>query len=213
LLVTFHPIFVGIVSYYALKERLSRYNVLGMGIALVGTFVLLYGDFEKGGGGSFTSTAVIGDILAFLGGLCAGGYILAGRYFRRTIGAMTYVFFVYLGCTISLLIMCLIAQAPFVYPPKEFVLFFLLALGPGIFGHTVYNWALKYVRATVVSVSLLGEPIGSSTMAFFLLNEAPPALTLVGGIGILVGIYLTAMGHDEVKITKPSKRRSNNGRR
>jgi drug/metabolite transporter (DMT)-like permease len=194
LLVTFHPVFVSLVGYYLLKERLSRLNIVGMVVALVGAMVLVYGDFTKGDGGSLTGATLIGDVLAFLGGIAAGIYILAGRYFRRTRGLMTYVLVVYSGSAICLFIMCLIARAPFVYPPKEFLLFFLMALGPGIFGHTIYNWALKYVKATLVSVSLLGEPIGASLLAFFLLKEVPGSLTMVGGVAILIGIYLTASG-------------------
>ena len=197
LLVTFHPVFVGIISVYFLKERLTKINIIGMVIAFVGTFVLLYGDFTAGSGSSATNSG-LGDLLAFLGGLAAGGYILAGRYFRRTRGLITYVFMVYLGCTVSLFIMCVIVNqtsgVPFVLPPKEYVLFLLMALGPGIFGHTVYNWALKYVKATLVSVSLLGEPIGASILAFFLLAQVPTSWTLIGGVGILIGIYLTAYG-------------------
>jgi drug/metabolite transporter (DMT)-like permease len=66
-----------------------------------------------------------------------------------------------------------------------------------MFGHTVYNWALKYVRASVVSVSLLGEPIGSSILAYLLLQESPPAITILGGAIILAGIYMTAFGQEE----------------
>lgn len=194
LLVTFHPVFVSIVAYFMLKERLSKMNIVGMLVALVGAIVLVYGDFMKNGGGSLTSSSVLGDILAFLGGIAAGTYILAGRYFRKTRGVMTYAMLVYSGAAVSLLMMCLIARAPFVYPPREFLLFFLMALGPGIFGHTIYNWALKYVKATLVSVSLLGEPIGASILAYLLLAEVPPAITIVGGVGILIGIYLTASG-------------------
>lgn len=197
LLVTFHPVFVGIIAVFFLKERLSKINVIGMAIAFVGTFVLLYGDFTTNSGTSATNPG-LGDLLAFLGGLAAGGYILAGRYFRKTRGLITYVFMVYLGCTVTLFIMCVVANltagVPFVLPPKEYLLFLLMALGPGIFGHTVYNWALKYVKATLVSVSLLGEPIGASILAFLLLAQVPTTLTLIGGVGILIGIYLTAYG-------------------
>jgi len=58
-----------------------------------------------------------------------------------------------------------------------------------IFGHTVYNWALRYVEASVVSISLLGEPVGATILAFLFLNEAPSTLTLIGGFITLVGIY------------------------
>jgi drug/metabolite transporter (DMT)-like permease len=67
-----------------------------------------------------------------------------------------------------------------------------LAVFPQLIGHSTYNWALRYVSATVVSVSLLGEPIGASLLAVVLLGEVPGAVELVGGALILVGIFLAA---------------------
>lgn len=194
LLVTFHPVIVGILGFYLLGERLSKVNVLGIGVAFIGTFVLLWGDLSLGFEEPFSETAIIGDILAFLGGIMAGLYILGGRYFRQTMSLITYVFIVYSACTVSLLMMCIASGLPFWFPPKEFLLFLAMAIGPGILGHTLYNWSLKYVKATVISVSLLGEPVGSTILAYFLLFETPTSLTVLGGIAILVGIYLAATG-------------------
>ena len=75
------------------------------------------------------------------------------------------------------------------YPAREYILFLAMAVVPMIFGHTVYNWALKYVSAPVVSISLLGEPVGATILALLFLNEAPSTLTLIGGVITLAGIY------------------------
>ena len=63
-------------------------------------------------------------------------------------------------------------------------------VSPMIFGHTVYNWTLRYLEASLVSISLLGEPVGATILAYFFLNEAPSSLTLIGGTVTLVGIYM-----------------------
>jgi drug/metabolite transporter (DMT)-like permease len=68
-----------------------------------------------------------------------------------------------------------------------------MALIPGVLGHTLYNWSLKYVTATVVSVSLLGEPIGSSILAALLLGEVPTGWVLIGGPIVLAGIVMASM--------------------
>jgi drug/metabolite transporter (DMT)-like permease len=78
------------------------------------------------------------------------------------------------------------------YPPQEWLLFLGMAVGPGLFGHTVLNWALAHVESSVVSVSLLGEPIGSALLALVLLSEVPSAITVVGGAVVLVGIAVTS---------------------
>ncbi|MEW5830227.1 MAG: EamA family transporter, partial [Chloroflexota bacterium] len=56
-------------------------------------------------------------------------------------------------------------------------------------------WALKYLPAALVSVTTLGEPIGSAILAYFLLRETPSALTLFGGVLILAGIYVSSFSN------------------
>jgi drug/metabolite transporter (DMT)-like permease len=78
------------------------------------------------------------------------------------------------------------------YPPTEWVLFLAMGLLPGMFGHTVINWALKYVESSVVSVSFLGEPVGSTILALALLGEVPAVVTILGAIVVLLGIFVTS---------------------
>jgi drug/metabolite transporter (DMT)-like permease len=100
---------------------------------------------------------------------------------------------VYGVCALALLGVAVARGHPLVdYPPREWLLFAAMALGPGVVGHTVINWALGHVESHVVSVSLLGEPVGSTLLALVLLAEVPGAGTLLGGAVVLVGIYLTA---------------------
>jgi drug/metabolite transporter (DMT)-like permease len=67
-----------------------------------------------------------------------------------------------------------------------------MALGPGLFGHTLVNWALEHVESSVVSTSLLGEPVGSALLALALFTEVPGPATIVGGSVVLLGIFVTA---------------------
>jgi len=63
-----------------------------------------------------------------------------------------------------------------------------------LIGHSTYNWALAYLSAAFVAVMTLGEPIGSSILAYFILREVPTTTVIAGGILILVGIYLSTRG-------------------
>src|SRR2546427_64288 len=65
---------------------------------------------------------------------------------------------------------------------------------PQIGGHPLYNWALRWVTAPVVSLSLVGEPVGSSLLAWVLLSQVPTVGVGIGAGLALVGIYLTAYG-------------------
>ncbi|MEK7326371.1 MAG: EamA family transporter [Chloroflexota bacterium] len=51
---------------------------------------------------------------------------------------------------------------------------------------------MRYLPATYVSVTTLGEPIGSTALALFLLDETPGSLKLGGMVLILAGILLAS---------------------
>jgi drug/metabolite transporter (DMT)-like permease len=192
ILVTAHPLLVGPVSYYFLKEKLSRLNAFGIAISVAGVVTLVYGNY---GLTSLTHDTLEGNILAMLGGVAAGLYILGGRTIRKTVSLFSYVFVVYAVGTIALFIICLFFQAPVIgLSGKDYGIILAMALVSGILGHTLYNWTLGYIRASVASVALLGEPIGSSLLAFAIFGstQQPSLYTVVGGAIILIGIYLTA---------------------
>ena len=130
-----------------------------------------------------------------LGGVAAGLYILGGRKMRKTVSIASYAFVVYSVGTLVLFAICLLFSAP-VYNLnlQVYGIILIMAVVSGIFGHTLYNWSLEYVRASVASVFLLGEPIGSSLLAYAIpwIHQIPSQFTLMGGSIILLGIYLTA---------------------
>ncbi len=192
ILVTAHPILVGPISHFFYKEKLSIFNSTGIAISLVGVFILVIGNY---GLGSLSQDSLEGNILAILGGIAAGLYILGGRKVRKTVSIASYAFIVYSIGTIILLGICLFYNT-LVYNInlKDLQIIFLMAIVSGIFGHTLYNWSLKHIRASVASVALLGEPLGSTILAFIFpwINQTPSYFTILGGAIILSGIYLTA---------------------
>lgn len=192
ILVTAHPVLVAPVSFFLLKEKLSWVNACGIAISLTGVGILVIGNY---GFAAFGLDTVEGNILALLGGIAAGLYILGGRTLRKTISTVTYAFVVYAVGTVTLFFICLSLHAP-VYnlSSTDYGIIFLMAVVSGVFGHTLYNWSLGYIRASVMSVALLGEPIGSSLLAYAIpwIHQEPSIFTIIGGGIILVGIYLTA---------------------
>lgn len=189
ILVTAHPMLVGPISHYLFKERLSPLNTFGIVISVFGVAILVSGNY------GLSQTSLQGNILAMLGGIAAGLYILGGRKIRKTVSVASYAFIVYAVGTIVLFGICLAFSAP-VYNLSihDYQIILLMALISGICGHTFYNWSLKHIRASVASVALLGEPIGSSLLAYMIpwIHQQPSQYTFLGGGIILLGIYLTA---------------------
>jgi len=201
ILVTAHPLLVGPVSHFFLKERLSGINAIGIVVSVVGVIILVYGNY----GFSVGLDTIEGNILAILGGVGAGLYILGGRKLRKTVSIGSYAFVVYAVGTIVLFVICLLFNAPVInLSLRDYGIIFLMAVVAGIFGHTLYNWSLEHVRASLASVVLLGEPIGSSLLAFALpwIQQTPSYYSIIGGAIILSGIYLTARKAAEAEYLK-----------
>jgi drug/metabolite transporter (DMT)-like permease len=98
---------------------------------------------------------------------------------------------------VLLVIMLLAGQSPFGLPPRAYLWIVLLAIFPQLIAHSTYNWALRFLPATVVAVTLMGEPIGAAILAGVLLEEIPPFVRLLGGALMLAGIVLVSiMGQD-----------------
>jgi len=181
------PIFVAIVSHFFLKEKVKRRMVEGIAIAFIGATMIAVGDAGIG------ELNLYGDLLALVGGVMLGIYILGGRVVRRNLDLTSYVTPVYATASVVLVLMSLLSGTPLTgYPVDEYVLFFAIALVPMIFGHTLYNWALRYVSAPIVSMSLLGEPVGASILALLFLDEVPSVMVLLGGVVTLAGILMCA---------------------
>jgi len=186
-LVTTNPIFVGLGSYLILKERLHALLVAGIGLSVTGSMLIGYGDFRAG------SDVLLGDLLALTGAIMASGYLLIGRRVRQKLALLPYIFIVYGMAALILLGLSLATgQAFFGYSEETYLWLVLLALGPQLVGHTSFNWALKYVSAATVAVAILGEPVGSTILAYLILKEGLTPLKLVGGLLIIIGIYLAA---------------------
>ncbi len=185
ILVSCSPIFVALANYFVTKEKLNRKMTAGILMSLAGTIIIAMGSW-----GETASNAMLGNTLAFLGAVFVAGYLVIGGVARKNISAGIYVFIVYSVSALVLFVMCFASKTPiYPYSPKEFMLFAALAFFCSIFGHTVYNYMVKYVSSTLISVSTLCEPIFASIMAMLIFREIPSIYTLVGGIIIIAGIF------------------------
>jgi drug/metabolite transporter (DMT)-like permease len=193
ILVSIHPIVIGPISFYFLKEKLSKFNILGIILAFIGIIILVYGNY---GLNTITIDTIEGNLYALLGGIAAGFYIIGGKKIRRNTSLLVYTFIVYGFSTITLFFICLIFSTKIIIlNSNDFILILLLAIISGILGHTLYNYVLKYFKTSIVSVALLGEPLGSTLLAYAIpwINQIPSNYTILGGIIILIGIYLTSL--------------------
>ena len=182
-LVTLQPLFAFAGAYFFFKERFSL-RAIGSGvIAIAGSFVISWGDFRISG------MALWGDILALIACALVTGYLLFGQSVVKRISSITYTFVVYSISAITLFVYVLIkgeALAP--YAIEDWIYFILLAIFPTLLGHSLFNWALKWLSTTTISMAILLEPVGATVLAYFILDEPILWTQVFGGAIILVGL-------------------------
>jgi drug/metabolite transporter (DMT)-like permease len=185
-LVNSHPLFVAIASYLFLGETPQRRSLAGTAVGLAGMIVIAHdalGDVQL---------ALKGDGLALLGALAVVGYFIIGRKARTRISLLGYVTPLYAVCSLFLLIWVLTTgDSLWPYSGTQWIYFTALAVVPTILGHTVFNWAIKHVRPSAISLAFLGEPVAASVLAFIFFSQRPPLATFLGGALVLTGVYLS----------------------
>ncbi len=200
-LVTTTPLWVALLSPLVLKEPITRPVIWGMLLALLGGLVIGLADACRWDNGLICPSAEVlfkgqagwGNFLALVGAWMAAGYLLIGRSLRARMTLIPYVFVVYgIAAVVLLVIMFASGQTALHLPPQAYFWILLLAIFPQLLGHSTFNWALKYLPASLVSITLLGEPIGSTILAFIILKEVPSFPELFGAAFILVGIYIAS---------------------
>lgn len=189
-LVSTSPIWVGLAAPFILQEPLTRWLKIGLSLALLGSVVIALGDGAQVVGGD---RAMWGNGLALLGALAMAVYYLAGRRLRQGLSLLSYTAVVYTIAALTLLTICLVSRISLIgYTPTAYGLFVLMALFPQLIGHSSFNWALAYLPATFVAVTIISEPVGATLLAIVLLGEVPRGVTIAGSLLVLLGIILAS---------------------
>lgn len=195
------PLFVAVFSPLLLKETVGRKVAAGLLMSILGSMIIAASDACTWKAGLqcpaiatfIEAEAIHGDILALFGALGAAGYLLIGRKIQENLDLFVYIFLVYSTAAFWLLIAAFATGAKLTaFSPSTLLWIFLLALIPQLLSHSTINWALRYLPAALVSVTLLGEPAASTIWAYIFLEETPPALRILGAALVLLGIAVAA---------------------
>jgi drug/metabolite transporter (DMT)-like permease len=182
-LVTTSPVFLVILGFVVLNERLSWTTVAAIGVSVVGAALIGFGDAHGVGIGP---NPLWGNSLALTASLLASLYLLIGRVVRQQVSWLAYVFPLYGIAALTTFGVAWGRGVPlFGYDVEFYGLCGLMAIGPQILGHGSFNYALHYFPAALVGMLALLEPVGSSALAFVLFGEVPNALAITGMLVVL----------------------------
>lgn len=199
-LVTLQPLFAFVGTFLFFKERFTLKAILCAVAAIVGSVIISWGDFQVSG------TALFGDILALLACALVTAYLMFGQSVRKRISLVTYTFVVYsISSIVLLLYVLIVGESLYPYPKNEWWNFILLALIPTLLGHSLFNWAIKWISTSVISMAILFEPIGATILAYYLLSEKVLFTQVLGGSVVIVGISLFLLNERSGKQKKIKK--------
>ena len=197
-LVTLQPIFAFAGSYFLFGERLRKMAIIGGILSIIGSFIIGIGDFRIGG------IALLGDVLALLGAAVITIYFLIGKSVRQVYSLPVYTFIVYLSSSVFLALYCAVLGTSFIgYADQDWLLFLGLAVIPTLFGQTVMNGLIRWMSASTISMSILGEPVGTCILAYLILGDKLTIEQWIGSCVILFGIlvYTLSTRTKEAKVS------------
>ncbi|WP_087974792.1 DMT family transporter [Oceanobacillus rekensis] len=184
-IVTLQPLFSVVGGYFLFKERFSKGAITGCLVAIAGSIVIGWQDFQISG------QALFGDILAFIAAGIITAYFFIGQHVRKRLSLIPYAVIGYASSTVLLGVFAFSQQTPFFsYSAHTWWSFIGLAFIATILGQTIFNWLLKWLSTSIISMAILGEIIGTCLLAYFILDEV---ISLQQGMGIaliLIGLAL-----------------------
>ena len=212
-LVTTTPLWVALFSPIFLKEKNNPKIWIGISIAIMGSVVVSMsqtcsfdpGFFMKCTGLKelFSTDSFFGNILALIGAWMIAGYIIIGRKLRNKFTLAFYVFCVYSIAAVILIIWSVILGYSFTgYSGMIYFWMILLGIIPQLIGHSTFNWALGHIPASLVSIVFMAEPMGTIILAFIFLQEIPKLGEILGGLLIILGIFLVSITNNPGKNLK-----------
>ena len=191
-LVNTSPLWVAFMAPFLTGETIGKARAAGIAASVLGAGLI--GGADMAGDGR----ALFGDVLAAAGGIAMAVYLLLGSRLRRELSLLTYVTLCYGASAIFLWVVVLAAGLPFIgLSPHTYAAMVSLAVVSQLVGHSCYNWSLKWLSTSMVAVSLLGEPIGSTILAFIVFGEGLSLLKAAGGTLIMAGIYTASSTEKE----------------
>lgn len=166
-IVTLQPLFAFVAGHFFFKEQYSKLAILGFAIAVTGSVIIGWGDFQ------ISSRALLGDFIAFISAGLISAYFIIGQYTRKRLSALTWISLTYFSAFIFLGILSYIMKIPFIgYSLNTWINILGITFISTMLGQVIFTWLLKYFSATIISMTILGEAVGTCILGYFILHES-----------------------------------------
>ena len=193
------PLWVALFAFFVLRERLRGTFWIGLVIALTGAVLVMGSDFLN------HPTLGLGDVMASTAAIFYASYQLITQRGRKYIDPLRYTWLVGVSAVVGMFIMNLVLGNQLTdYPARTWGIFLATAVVSQMIGYLAITYALGHLPASIVSPTLVGQPILTAVLAIPLLGEIPNTTQWVGGAIALVGIYLVNQSHLQAQEELPN---------
>ncbi len=184
------PIFTAFFGHLLIHERVSSRAIVGLIGAMTGIAIL---SLSKGG-----QTTLKGNLLAIAAAVTVAAFSLCARRLRQRTPIVPFMFTVHVASVIYLFLFAILFAVPLSgFSASSWNALLLLGLVPTLIGHTLLSYSIGYLKAYLVGLAIVGEPVGATILAALFLGEIPSLQTGIGGLLIIASI-LFAISEKEV---------------
>ena len=179
-----HSMVVLLITVLVFKQRVSRQEVMGIVLALLGGAVVAGLDYSQLSSGDFA-----GDMMAFLCAVFMGLYFAVGNEVRKRVNGGVYVFMVFFSCWVCFSIACLASRTPVLgYPARDYLLLLGVTITCQIGAHAAFNLCMGYVSSLYVSAIESGDPVFATILAALILGQKPTSWQIAGCVVVVAGL-------------------------
>ena len=184
------PLWVALFALFFFREKLRGIFWMGLALALAGAALVMGSDFLT------HPTLGVGDLMASTAAIFYASYQLTTQRGRRHIDPFRYMWLVGVSATLGMFIINIVLGYSFTgYSTQTWIIFFVTAIISQMIGYLAITYALGHLPASIVSPTLIGQPILTTILAIPLLGEIPNAIQWIGGAIALAGIYIVNQSH------------------
>jgi drug/metabolite transporter (DMT)-like permease len=178
------------VGWVVVLARLSGVRVVGgvwLGLVCSMTGVLVIAGIDR----TVSTQALVGDLLALVGGMFAAVYMIVGSRVREHATTAAYTFVCYSTCALVLLLACVVGGVRTTgFDARGWAIIVAVTVTAQLLGHSIFNHLLAVMSPTLISIVLLLEVPGAALLAAVFLGQQPPVAVYAGLVLICCGLAL-----------------------
>lgn len=191
------PIWVGIGSMFIFKEKHNSGFWIGLLLAVSGLPIMFSQDFNASG------NILKGALLGLGAGLFYGAFYLLSQSGRKRMDTLSYLFITTTTSALVLFVLVLLFNYNFTgYSQSTWMIFLGLGIGIQVIGWFLINYSQGYLPASIISPTLLGQPVITALLAAVILHEQLTFFHIVGGCIVVIGIYVVNFSRMNIRKQK-----------